>query len=132
MLFRSDARVRARLASDPAARSLLRACEASFGELADDGTAPPPMTHQAARTRLLLEAEPRPRGASLVDALSRFLGFTADATRGVLRLLEDAAVWTPTPLPGVNLCDFDGGAANPGARTGLVRLAPSEIGRAHV
>lgn len=116
--------VEAALSVHPDAKRLRAEARALLAAMADELPAERP--RQAARTRLMAAAAPRPRLAGLLSPLSRFLDLDEAAAGRVLALVDDAAVWVAAPLPGVALCDLDlqPGPAPSGARVGLVRLAP--------
>ena len=117
-----QAAVLAFLESHPEAWALVEAAEAALAELGL--SLPPVKPRAAARTRLLSAAEPRVRMETLVARVAQFLDLGLDAARRVLKLMDDAAAWVATPLPGISLCDLEGGPALATARVGLVRLVP--------
>lgn len=116
------AAVEAHLAAHPEDWARVDAATEALASLVE--TLPPVAPRHAARTRLLKAAEARPRAEGLVDRVARFLDLGAQAARQVLTLLDDAAAWVAAPLPGVWLCDLEGGPATAGARVGYVRLSP--------
>lgn len=106
----------------PEAMPLVEAAEADLAELAL--SLAPVKPRPAARTRLLAAAEPRSRMEGLVERVAAFLDLGFEAARRVLKLIDDTAAWVSTPLPGITLCDLEGGPAVAGARVGLVRILP--------
>ena len=114
--------VEAALASSPALRAELRALAEVFGEVAAE--LPPELPSPSGRDRLLAAVAPRPRLASVVDALARFVDMTREAAAALLASVDEATRWHPTPWAGIRVFHIEPGPRIADAEVGFVHMAP--------
>jgi anti-sigma factor ChrR (cupin superfamily) len=116
------AQVEAALASSPMLRAELRALAEVFGEVAAE--LPPELPSPSGRDRLLAAVAPRPRLASVVDALARFVDMTREAAAALLASVDEATRWHPTPWAGIRVFHIEPGPRIADAEVGFVHMAP--------
>ena len=75
-----------------------------------------------ARAALLRALDGAERRFAFLPDLTRMFDLGAERVRELLRKIDDASVWEPGPLPGIQLMHFPGGPNALGADTGFVKL----------
>src|SRR5690349_8634603 len=75
-----------------------------------------------ARAALLRALDGAERLFAFLPDLTRMFDLGAERVRELLRKIDDATVWEPGPLPGIQLMHFPGGPNALGVDTGFVKL----------
>lgn len=115
------ARVEAALQQSEALRAELGLVQAALGLLS---TALPPMTPSpGVRARLLASLDAAKAPSRVEAVLGEVFDLGAQAVRDVLALIERAADWTQSGVPGFSFIHFAGGPKTAGLECGLIRLS---------